>query len=163
MWPQRWKASASSGLTAAATAAPPVAASTAPPRRPRNERRVIPLASLVARPSAAPSRSFSDRGKPGPPLSGREQPVQLLERVHGPLGRHLSVHDVHREGRPRDTPALERLRSLLLVDDVDRQALARECTNTRRKRPAQAAVRAEEDGELGAKPGQAVERGRVVS
>src|SRR5215218_242398 len=163
MWPQRWKASASSGLTAAATAAPPVAAKTAPPRRPRNERRVMPLASRDARPSAAPSMSFSDRRKLRPSPSGGQEAVELLQRVHRSLGRHDPVDEMHGERRPRHAPAHERVGRVLFVDDVHRKALPPERSDAGGKRPAQAAVRAEKDGELGAEARQTVECGRIVA
>src|SRR5215218_1380525 len=146
MWPQRWKASASSGLTAAATAAPPVAAKTAPPRRPRNERRVMPLASRDARPSAAPSINLSDRRKLRPSSSGGQEAVELLQRVHRSLGRHDPVDEMHGERCAGHAPALECFGRVLLVDDVHRKALPRERQDARSERPAQAAVRTEEDG-----------------
>src|SRR5512132_1209720 len=148
MCPQKWKASLSSGRTAAATAAPPVTASMAPPIRPRKQRRVRPPASRVERLRATPSTSSSGRRIFDPFGSEDDQLLELLERVRCALGGDDSVHDVHRERSPRDGPALEGLWLLVLVDDVHGQALAAERTHRRSKLPAQAAARAEEDSQL---------------
>ena len=123
----------------------------------------MPLASRVARPSAAPSISFSDRRKLRPSPSCGQEAVELLQRVHRSLGRHDPVDEMDGERRARYAPALEGVGRVLFVDDVHRKALPRERADAGGKRPAQAAVRAEEDSELGAEPRQAVERGRVVA
>src|SRR6188508_1428786 len=106
MCPQKWNASLFSGRTAAATAAPPVAASIAPPMRPRNERRVIPEASRVERALAAPSRNPSGRRMLHPCGAERDEPVELLERVDGPLRGDEPVDDVDEERRSGHAPAL---------------------------------------------------------
>src|SRR3954454_7713267 len=148
MCPQKWKASLSSGRTAAATAAPPVTASMAPPMRPRKERRVRPPARRVERFRATPSTSSSGRRILDPLGSESDQLLELLERVRSALGADDSVHDMHRERSPRDRPALEGVGLLVLVDDVHGQTLAAERTHGGSKLPAQAAARAEEDSQL---------------
>ena len=149
MWPQKWKASLSSGRTAAATAAPPVRASTAPPIRPRNDRRVSPPARRVERALAAPSTSSSGRRTFHSLRSDGDELLELLQGVHGSLRPHDPVHDMDREGRPRNCPALERVRGLVLVDDVNGQALAPERAHARCELATEAAARAEEDRQLG--------------
>src|SRR5215211_7987035 len=62
-----------------------------------------------------------------------------------------------REGRPRNCPALERLRGLVLVDDVNGQAFAPERAHARCELATEAAAGAKEDRQLGTcarKPGE---------
>src|SRR5688500_5449806 len=107
MCPQRWKASASSGFTAAATADPPAIASAAAPSLPRNDLRVCDSASLAERRSACRSSRVPSGCGIHPRLAGVEKRLELLERVHGALRGDHSVDDVDDEGRARHVPALE--------------------------------------------------------
>src|SRR5687767_1652025 len=148
MWPQRWNASLFSGRIAAATAPPPVSARMAPPIRPRNDLLVKPDARRVERLRAAPSTTSSGRRMLDPLRSHRDELLELLERVHRSFGRDRAADEMHREGRPGNVPALERIGLLVLVDDPDGDAFARQRPHARRHLAAKATTWAEERDEL---------------
>ena len=124
MCPQKWKASASSGLTAAATAEPPATASAAAPRRPRNERRVVDSASLAESFSACRSSVDARRSggcmHPGPPVSRSDSSSSSVFTV--PLAATTPSTRWTTNGVARHVPARERVLLQLLLDDAQRRA-----------------------------------------
>src|SRR5215211_5176964 len=162
MCPQKWKAAASSGSTAAATALPPTMPRTVTPTRPRNDRRVIPEARPVASDSPASPSSSSGRRTEPPRASCGNEPVQLLERVHEPLGGDDAVDQVDDERASRDVPGTEGLRLVALVDDADGEPFAVEGADPREEITANSTRRREERDELGAAAGEPRQRRRLL-
>src|SRR5215218_5645420 len=162
MCPQKWKAAASSASTAAATALPPTMPRTVTPTRPRNDRRVIPEARPVASDSPASPSSSSGRRTEPPRASCGNEPVQLLERVHEPLGGDDAVDQVDDERASGDVPGTEGLRLVALVDDADGEPFAVEGADPREEITANSTRRREERDELGAAAGEPRQRRRLL-
>src|SRR4051795_9969330 len=110
MWPQKWKASASPGLTTLDTALAAVAANSASPT----------LASSPRREVRAASSSSMDRLERA--LLGRaDHALELAEPVERALGQDDAVPRVQRDrvGRPGHARGRPRVGVAVLVEDLD--------------------------------------------
>src|SRR3954469_3955276 len=129
MWPQKWKASASPGLTTLDTALAAVAANSASPTRASRPRGDVRAA-----------RSSSMDRLERAPLGRADDALELGEPVERPLGQHDPVarvqgDRVRRAGHAGDSPGL---RVTVLVEDLDGQPrLAAEQLDARRHGAAQ--------------------------
>src|SRR5436190_12186720 len=145
MWPQKWKASASPGRTAAARALPPAAAKSKRPTRPRKPRLDVSCASESLRRSLASGTCPLE----DPLLCRGEHALELAEAVERALRPHDAV-PVERdgEGAPGDAQRAPRVRVLLLVEDPQRDnRVATERRHGRREAAAEVAGGRREDGE----------------
>src|SRR4051812_5273171 len=134
MWPQKWKASASPGLTALATTPPAVPTTSARPTRASRPRRDV----RAARPSANAPRSVHPPRLLAPLLArraptsgmrrlqrtalrGGKHALELRQAVERPLGQHDAGERVERggvraAGHPRRGPGVG---VAMLVEDLD--------------------------------------------
>src|SRR3954451_9930492 len=140
MWPQKWNASASPGLTRAVTAVPPAASASNRDARARKPRREVDLAS----PSA--SGVMSGMGVHAP-LRRREDSLELSVAVERPLRPHASAR-VERNGvRAAGNPELAPHSGI--VDLVEfghvHEGVAAERGDDRLQRAAEAAALRGED------------------
>src|SRR5215210_8927895 len=134
MWPQKWKASASPGLTE-----PPAAAATsAPPSRARKPRREVARAT-----------AWLSSGMSLPPLGCRQNRLQLAEAVERALRADGAVQgECDRVRAPRNGELLPRVAVASLVEDLDgNERVAVERRDCRLERAAQAATLGREDGQ----------------
>src|SRR4051794_29949973 len=139
MWPQKWKASASPGLTTLDTALAAVAANSASPT----------LASSPRREVRAASSSSMDRLQRAA-LGRADHALELGEPVERPLGQDDPVAWIEgdRVGGPRDARGGPRVGLALLVEDLDGQPrLGAEQLDRRRDGGAQGAALRGEDRE----------------
>src|SRR6476619_6010684 len=135
MWPQKWKASASPGLTSAATAPPPATSASKRDVRARKPRREVDSARLS--PTAPASGSLGNNR------------LELTVGVERPFRPHLSeAIDDHRIGAARDIEAAPDVSVAYLIEDEEFDGrVPSEGSEGRLQRSAQAAALGREDGE----------------
>src|SRR4051812_6993685 len=109
MWPQKWKASASPGLTSFATVVAAVAASSASPARASSPRRDVRAASCS-----------SMGGLERAPLGGADDALELAEAVEGALRQHDPVARIQRDRvrRARHVGGRPGVGVAMLVEDL---------------------------------------------
>src|SRR5947207_11450884 len=143
MCPQKWKASASPGLTRARTAPAPAASASIRDARARSPRRDVDVASPSA--GAPPSGMYVRKL----PFSRRDDALQLTVRVESALGTYGAVAvEHHRERAARDVQRAPHVRVLHLVEDLDRdERIAGERRDDRLQALTEPAGVGREDGE----------------
>src|SRR4051812_1188267 len=96
MWPQKWKASASPGLTMSLTAAAAPADSSAPPTRASSPRREVRAAIASLQPSPMQQLQRVPR-LPGAALGRGDDRLQLAQPVEGALRQDGPVDGIERD------------------------------------------------------------------
>src|SRR5215467_5287269 len=135
MWPQKWNASASPGLTRAATALPPAASASRREVRARKPRRDVVSARLSARPPGSGRRG-----------NNRFELAVSVERALRPdLSAFVDDHGIRAAGNVQPTPDVGV--ADLVEDEKRNRRLLRERGERRLQRPAQPAPLGREDGE----------------